>query len=379
MKAASCTLAFVMAMTFGARSSLAQTCAGDCDDSHDVTVNELLVLVNIALDSAAVSTCVAGDLNHDGQITIDEILVAVKNALSACPIVSTPTPTPTPAAGCLSSAAPGTVSVFAPHVGASEGIAFLNDKLYIAGGAGIRVLGTDGSSTMLATVPSTVGMVAWNGALYAASGSDGTVAGSFCAATNHGVIWKITTDGESSVFARGFISPNFLVVTPWNTLLVADDCRTNSNIYEVDASGNTSVWNGTVLSANGMAFDASFNNLFVATTFVSGSPLYEIAVNPDYSSGAVTKIRNFSAGTTPDGIAIDNLGEIYVALNVAGLIHKVAPDGTDSPFASGMTTPASLAFGNAPGFDPCSMYVTSLVGDNVYQVAVGTTGLPLVQ
>jgi sugar lactone lactonase YvrE len=304
-------------------------------------------------------------------------------ALAACgeSSVTGPGSTPehTPAAVCLSSAAPGTVRVFAPQVGHSEGIAFLNGKLYIAGGDGIRVLAADGSASMLATVPGTVGMVAWNGALYAASGTDGTTPDVFCSATNQGVIWKITTDGQSSVFARGFISPNFIVVTPWNTLLVADDCRKNTDIYEVDASGNTSVWNSTFASANGMVFDATFSNLFVATTFVTGSPLYEIAVTADHTAGTATKIRNYASGTTPDGVAMDQAGNLYVALNVAGLIHRVAPDGTDSPFAEGMTTPASLAFGNAPGFDPCSMYVTSLFGEDVYQVAVGTPGLPLVQ
>jgi gluconolactonase len=288
-------------------------------------------------------------------------------------------PVHTPVPVCASSAAPGTVSVFAPHVGPSEGIAFLDGKLYIAGGDGIRLIGADGSGTMFADVAATVGMVAWHGALYVASGTDGTTPSNFCSASNQGVIWKVTTDGQRSVFARGFISPNFLTVTPWNSLLVADDCRTNKNIYEVDAGGNVSVWNDAVASANGMVFDATFSNLSVVTTFVSGSPLYEVAVNPDHSAGAATKVLNFGAGTTPDGAAMDRNGDLYVALNVAGLIHRVAPDGSDNPFASGMTTPASLAFGNAPGFDPCAMYVTSLAGNDVYQVIVGTAGLPLVQ
>ncbi|MFI5366626.1 MAG: SMP-30/gluconolactonase/LRE family protein [Candidatus Binatia bacterium] len=284
-----------------------------------------------------------------------------------------------PAPVCSSSAAPGTVRVFASQVGHSEGIAFLNGKLYIAGGDGVRVLAADGSASVLATVPGTVGMIAWNGALYAASGTDGTTPDMFCSPTNQGVILKITTDGHSSVFARGFISPNFIVVTPWNTLLMADDCRTNKDIYEVDASGNTSVWNSTVASANGMVFDATFSNLFVATTFDTGSPLYAIAVNADHTAATATKIRNYPSGTTPDGLAMDQAGNLYVALNFAGLIHRVTPDGTDSPFAEGMTTPASLAFGNAPGFDACSMYVTSLYGEDVYQVVVGTPGLPLVR
>ena len=49
-----------------------------------VTVNELLVMVNIALDNAAVSACEAGDKNQNGAITVDEILSAVNNALNGC-------------------------------------------------------------------------------------------------------------------------------------------------------------------------------------------------------------------------------------------------------------------------------------------------------
>jgi len=49
-----------------------------------VTVDELLTMVNIALNDADVSTCLAGDANHDLRITIDEILTAVHNALNGC-------------------------------------------------------------------------------------------------------------------------------------------------------------------------------------------------------------------------------------------------------------------------------------------------------
>ncbi len=59
-------------------------CAGDCDTSGEVTIDEILTLVNVALDSTPVTACAAGDLNQDGQITVDEILVAVGNTLSGC-------------------------------------------------------------------------------------------------------------------------------------------------------------------------------------------------------------------------------------------------------------------------------------------------------
>jgi len=60
------------------------SCAGDCNGDGQVTVDEILTMVNIALGNANISTCLAGDANHDGQITIDEILTAVNNALNGC-------------------------------------------------------------------------------------------------------------------------------------------------------------------------------------------------------------------------------------------------------------------------------------------------------
>jgi hypothetical protein len=62
----------------------APICAGDCDGSGDVTVDEIITLVNIALGNAPVTTCEAGDANHDGQITVEEIVTAVNNALNGC-------------------------------------------------------------------------------------------------------------------------------------------------------------------------------------------------------------------------------------------------------------------------------------------------------
>jgi len=59
-------------------------CVGDCGNDRMVTIDELLRLVNIALDNAAVTECGAGDADGDGHITVNEILVAVINALDGC-------------------------------------------------------------------------------------------------------------------------------------------------------------------------------------------------------------------------------------------------------------------------------------------------------
>ncbi len=72
----------------------AAQCAGDCNGDGSVAINELIVGVNIALGSQAVSTCAAFDGNGDGSVSIAELILAVNNALGGCN-ATTPTATPT--------------------------------------------------------------------------------------------------------------------------------------------------------------------------------------------------------------------------------------------------------------------------------------------
>ena len=86
----------VMAMWFTAAQ--AQTpCVGDCDGKEDVTVNEIITLVNIALGNGDLSACPSGT---GTEVTIVVIIQAVNNALEGCDGVTPPVPTntPTPAA-----------------------------------------------------------------------------------------------------------------------------------------------------------------------------------------------------------------------------------------------------------------------------------------
>jgi len=59
-------------------------CIGDCNGDGEVTVDEILIMVNLAL-TGGIEGCAAGDGNGDAQITVDEILTAVNNALTGCP------------------------------------------------------------------------------------------------------------------------------------------------------------------------------------------------------------------------------------------------------------------------------------------------------
>lgn len=96
----------VLAVT--ASTASAATCPGDCDGSGDVTVNELVLSVSIALGTLPVGECRACDTDGSGDITIDEVIVAVNAALVGCPA----TPTVPPSASPTTTPAPAVTPIF---------------------------------------------------------------------------------------------------------------------------------------------------------------------------------------------------------------------------------------------------------------------------
>src|SRR5579862_7007811 len=72
----------------------ASACVGDCNGDGQVTIDDLVKGVSLAL-GGGVAGCPSFDANGDGTITIDEIIIGVNAALSSC-ISASPSPTPTP-------------------------------------------------------------------------------------------------------------------------------------------------------------------------------------------------------------------------------------------------------------------------------------------
>ena len=60
-------------------------CVGDCDANGEVTVTDLIKMVNISLETAPLTGCPVGDANNDGFITVNEIIAGVNNSLNGCP------------------------------------------------------------------------------------------------------------------------------------------------------------------------------------------------------------------------------------------------------------------------------------------------------
>jgi len=81
-------------------SLIGRACSGDCDGNGTITIDELIVGVNIALGNRPVDDCLSLDPNGDAMVTINELIAAVGNAVNGCIAPPTPvpsaTPTPTP-------------------------------------------------------------------------------------------------------------------------------------------------------------------------------------------------------------------------------------------------------------------------------------------
>lgn len=99
----------LFAFTSRARS-LAQACSGDCNADGAVAINELVLAVNIALDTQDVRACSAADANHDSRVTVDELVRAVNVALSGCGAVMMPTTPSMPDTGTPTATTPASSS-----------------------------------------------------------------------------------------------------------------------------------------------------------------------------------------------------------------------------------------------------------------------------
>lgn len=63
----------------------AHACTGDCDGSGTVTVDEIVLGVNLALGLDSLARCSVFDADIDGNVTVDELIGSVSSGLQGCP------------------------------------------------------------------------------------------------------------------------------------------------------------------------------------------------------------------------------------------------------------------------------------------------------
>jgi sugar lactone lactonase YvrE len=248
----------------------------------------------------------------------------------------------------------------------TEGIVFdLNGTLYVSaqdrqGPDQLLTVSLDGQNESVAESESILGLESDPRGILAAGIATGEV------------LVIDPSDGTVEALTDSLDAPNALVTTAWDTILVSDDTPGADAIYEVGWDGQVSTWVTGVPTPNGMVFSLDGTFLYVATTFEEPG-LWRVPVGPNGEPGRPERWVEFDPDTTPDGVAIDSEGNVYVALNLVGRIAKVDPEGNATTLAEGVSNVASLAFGKGD-FDPCSIYATNLFGTQLWRIGTGILG-----
>ena len=214
--------------------------------------------------------------------------------------------------------------------------------------------------------------LAFHGAhtLFACDAGDGTGTGRLLSID--------TNSGAVTSLASGFAFPNGVAVDDHDNLYVSDSVAGTITRLWQDGSHRV-VWSSDPLlsttgfppfGANGLAFDGPSLNLYVANT--GDSRVLRIPLRPNGSAGSVQIFAdgatiNLNQHTTEalhgaDGLALDLLGNVYLAANQANEIQVLSPAGTliarfGSTASVTLDFPASLVFkGNQVYFTNASLF-----------------------
>jgi sugar lactone lactonase YvrE len=271
----------------------------------------------------------------------------------------------------------GVVENFADLATASchnpEGItADSGGTLYAAGLSGnICVVNGDGEVTRVITVAAghaLLGELFVDGQIYVAD-NNGDFSGARVTRVN-------VATGAVTVIAEGFANTNAFERDGNGTLYVSDSFR--GAVYTVNpTTGATALWKQDELlrshgfpgfGANGLAFDATRSNLYVANT--GDDRIFRIPLNANgtagdlalFADGATINATHHTTGALngADGIVFDASGRLWVCANQANEIQVLAPSGTNLVKRFSGSGDNAMHFPASPVFVGHAMFVANL-------------------
>jgi len=205
----------------------------------------------------------------------------------------------------------------------------------------------------------------------------------FVCVSGVGVV-RVSKEGEYSVFAthagqHKIAAPNYLLFDNRGRLYLTDSgnwMKRNGFVLRFNADGKGEVLAGPFGYANGMALGADVRQLFVVESDSDSVLKFEIHGNDQLSA---PHIYASDVGRFPDGLALDEAGNLYVCCYASDEIWKVAPNGQKSLFAHDrwgirLGRPTNLAFGGA-AFD--EIYVANLARFTITRAKIGVRGQQL--
>ncbi len=176
-----------------------------------------------------------------------------------------------------------------------------------------------------------------------------------------------------------FKGPNDLFFSSCGDLWFTDQGQTGlqdptGRVYRLRADGRLECLLDNVPSPNGIVMNPAETLLYVAAT--RGNCVWRGMVLPD---GGLTRVGNFiqlSGGAGPDGMAVDEKGNLFVAHAGLGVVWQFSPRGEPllriESCAGHMTT--NVAFG---GPDNRDLYITESETGNVLVARMDVPGRPM--
>ncbi|UVK43869.1 SMP-30/gluconolactonase/LRE family protein [Mesorhizobium sp. AR07] len=198
-------------------------------------------------------------------------------------------------------------------------------------------------------------------------------------------VHRITPDGKVTVYAAGNAEqkmrvPNYPVFDDGGNLYVSDSGTWGARdgfIWKVAPGGTAMIWDRQACAfPNGMCLSADGRWLYVVE---SCPPLVSrIAINSDGSAGARVVVVELPR-QVPDGLALDENGDLYISLYNPNIIYRLTTGGElitlyDDWEQLMLVAPTNIAFG---GGDRKTLIIASLCGWSVHTAPMPAPGLRL--
>ncbi|MBL4687477.1 MAG: SMP-30/gluconolactonase/LRE family protein [Nannocystaceae bacterium] len=188
-----------------------------------------------------------------------------------------------------------------------------------------------------------------------------------------GQVIRVGTDGTTTIIANGVSYPNGLTVDLDDIVYVAENnggrvLRVDPDSLSVEAIAED------LPSPNGLAFDPSYENLYVGS-FGDGT-VHQINIE---SGDVVEFASNIGTGGL-DGIVVDECNNVYVTDFGPGVIYKVEGQNHELVVDLPSGWIPNMHFGSGVGgWDNWRLYVIDINDDQLYELDLGVRGIPLPQ
>jgi sugar lactone lactonase YvrE len=271
------------------------------------------------------------------------------------------------------------LSIFAEGLDHPEGVAVHPDRSVWCGGEAGQIYRIDPSGTKVEEVARTDGFVL--GLAFSPDLSWLAV----CDSKRH-ALWRLELASMKLHVLAEVVEgwrlniPNYVVFDRSGQLYLSDSGdfgKRLGRIFRFDRQGQGIFWaGGDLVFANGLAFDAKEEYLYVVESFLPGVARYRIL------PGGTAGPRELFVDATrevPDGLAFDLAGNLYCACYAPSRIYRIGPDGKTTVFVEDLTCHilsncTNLAFGGA-GFD--TLFASNLGRWHITKIACGIQGAPL--